>query len=231
MSDTAHTYIVAAVEQWNHELFQAYSEPLTGSWYYAQTPSQLDELLLTVKPRYIFFLHWRWLVPEAVTEAYECVCFHMTNLPYGRGGSPLQNLILRGHTETVLTALRMNRHLDEGPIYCQQPLSLAGRAETIYRRASELAWQLIRTIIQTQPDPVSQTGDAVYFKRRKPAQSKLPEGQSLQQLYDFIRMLDAPGYPLAFCRQGEYRLEFKDARLENNKLVATTLITRSDAET
>ncbi len=26
---------------------------------------------------------------------FECVCFHMTDVPYGRGGSPLQNLIIR----------------------------------------------------------------------------------------------------------------------------------------
>jgi len=36
----------------------------------------------------------------------------MTDVPYGRGGSPLQNLIVRGHTETKLTALRCVRDLD-----------------------------------------------------------------------------------------------------------------------
>lgn len=32
--------------------------------------------------------------------------FHMTNFPYGRGGSPLQNLMKRGHHTTTITALR-----------------------------------------------------------------------------------------------------------------------------
>ena len=42
---------------------------------------------------YIFFIHWSWLIPKEIYENYECIVFHMTDLPFGRGGSPLQNLI------------------------------------------------------------------------------------------------------------------------------------------
>ena len=44
-------------------------------------------------PHYIFFPHWSWLIPEEIYQNFECVIFHMTNLPYGRGGSPLHYLI------------------------------------------------------------------------------------------------------------------------------------------
>ncbi len=56
----------------------------------------------------------------------------MTDLPYGRGGSPLQNLIQRGHTSTMLTALRCGAGLDTGDVYLKQPLSLHGSAEEIF---------------------------------------------------------------------------------------------------
>lgn len=65
-------------------------------------PEKLELLL----PKFIFFPHWSWLIPEDIHTRFECVVFHMTDLPYGRGGSPLQNLIVRGHKETKLTALR-----------------------------------------------------------------------------------------------------------------------------
>ncbi|MFA5260471.1 MAG: methionyl-tRNA formyltransferase, partial [Candidatus Omnitrophota bacterium] len=48
-------------------------------------------------PDLIFFPHWSWKIPRDIYAAYPCVAFHMTDLPYGRGGSPLQNLIMRGH--------------------------------------------------------------------------------------------------------------------------------------
>ncbi len=34
-------------------------------------------------------------MPREIFENWACVVFHMTDLPYGRGGSPLQNLIVR----------------------------------------------------------------------------------------------------------------------------------------
>ena len=34
-----------------------------------------------------------------------------------------------------------------------------------------------------------------------------------EKIYDYIRMLDAEGYPRAFIEFGEYRLSFECARL------------------
>ena len=76
----------------------------------------------TVEPRYIFFPHWSWKIPKEIYEHYECVAFHMTDLPYGRGGSPLQNLIVREKYYTQISAFRVTEGMDEGPIYLKHPL-------------------------------------------------------------------------------------------------------------
>ena len=44
----------------------------------------------------------------------------MTDLPYGRGGSPLQNLILKGKKTTKITAFKMIDKIDAGPIYLKK---------------------------------------------------------------------------------------------------------------
>ena len=67
----------------------------------------------------------------------------MTDLPFGRGGSPLQNLIERGIYETKLSALRCCKELDGGDIYLKRPLSLWGTAEEIYLRAAELTKEMM----------------------------------------------------------------------------------------
>ena len=179
-----------------------------------------------LNPRYIFFLHWSWIVPAEIINRYESVCFHMADVPYGRGGSPLQNLIVRGHRTTKLTALRMSAEVDAGPVYFKEDLSLDGSAEEIFLRANRLAAQMIERLIREQPQPVPQTGEPVLFKRRKPNESLIPPTESLDKLYDFIRMLDAEGYPRAFLHHAGHRYEFSKATIVAGRILADVTITR-----
>ena len=58
------------------------------------------EALVEFNPDYVFFTHWNWIVRNEIHENFNCVVFHTAPLPYGRGGSPIQNLILEGDEET-----------------------------------------------------------------------------------------------------------------------------------
>lgn len=118
-------------------------------------------------PRFRFFLNWSSRVTAAdAMYATECVNFHCTPLPYGRGGHPIENMILRGHTETVITAHRMTVDLDAGPIYgTRGPISLAGTKAEIQQRFVEPVLDLMRWIVETQPEPTPQAGDIVRFQR------------------------------------------------------------------
>ncbi len=189
-------------------------------WLYASNTRELEETLRTTNPRYVFFLHWSWIVPEHIWKSHECVCFHMTDVPYGRGGSPLQNLILAGHHQTKLTALRMIADVDAGPVYAKRLLTLDGSAEEIYRRAGQLSIEIIQWMIAQNPQPTPQEGEVVIFKRRKPEQSGLPNSGSLQSAYNFIRMLDADGYPNAFLEYGEYIINFRNAKYIGDRVFA-----------
>lgn len=222
-------YLVAGCKSWNKEDFADISAGVDGVWRYVSSKEELSQAMLDeFNPRYIFFLHWSHIVPEEITQNYECVCFHMTDLPYGRGGSPLQNLILQGFNSTKLTALRMDSGLDTGDIYYKEELSLEGSAEDIYRRASRLSCDLIARIIRHNPQPVAQEGEVFAFKRRKPHESEIPEDASEQMIYDYIRMLDAEGYPHAFIRWGEYKLEFQKASIKDGIVEAKVTIKKGN---
>jgi methionyl-tRNA formyltransferase len=222
---------VAGCKPWNQRLFDESLQSLPGRWFYVGSPSELSrERVRQIGPRYIFFLHWSWRVPEEIIDDYECICFHMTDLPYGRGGSPLQNLIVRGHRETMLTALRMSKEFDAGPIYVKEPLSLEGAAEEIYLRAGRVSARMIRQIVRREPSPKAQRGKAVVFKRRNPAESAIGHPPSIEELYDFIRMLDADGYPQAFLEHSGFRFEFCRAALYDGRINADVKITRPAAK-
>ncbi|MEN9358841.1 MAG: hypothetical protein RL095_376 [Verrucomicrobiota bacterium] len=215
-------YIVACIHEWNVEAFKRHSPQLPGSWTLITRPEDLTpELLEKTRPRYLFFPHWSWKVPDAILALAECVCFHMTDVPYGRGGSPLQNLIIRGHRDTRLSALRMVAALDAGPVYLKSDLSLEGSAEEIFRRAAELVWLQIGEIVRREPLPQAQEGEITAFPRRRPEDSRLPESGTAEELHDRIRMMDAPSYPKAFLEFGGWRLEFSKACYDKGDLTAT----------
>lgn len=218
-----NNYVVATIKYWNIEQFRQNITLLPGSWHLITKQEELNlEQLKQLAPIYIFFPHWSWMVPKEIIENFNCVCFHMTDLPYGRGGSPLQNLIIRGFKETKLTALKMEHKIDAGPIYMKVAMSLEGSATDVFLRCSQLTFKMIRSIVELEPDPIAQQGHVVEFKRRTPQDSQLPKEAELYKIFDIIRMLDAETYPHAFLNYGQFRLNFQEARFDDpNNLSAT----------
>jgi len=216
-------YLVATIKQWNINNYQAFKKiDKTNTWFLIKDKKDLSySKIKKINPGFIFFPHWSWIIPEEIWSNFNCVVFHMTDLPYGRGGTPLQNLILRGHKKTKISALKVDGGLDTGDIYLKTDLSLAGSAEEIYQRASKIIFsKMIPAMIKKQPMPVKQKGKAVKFSRRKPEQIRLENSLSLEKMYDCIRMLDAEGYPKAFIETQKVRIEFSQAKLKDKKLIA-----------
>lgn len=182
------------------------------------------ERLQELQPTYIFFPHWSHIISSKVYNNFECVVFHMTDLPYGRGGSPLQNLIIRGHKETKISALRVAKGIDTGDIYLKKDLSLLGTAEEIFLRVSEIVEAMIVEIIDTKPVPVSQEGEIISFKRRRSDDGRMNELEDIEKIYDYIRMLDSEGYPKAFIETEHFRFEFSRASLKKDKIIADVSI-------
>ena len=176
-----------------------------------------DENLRSISPDWIFFPHWGSKISRSIFEKYKCVIFHMTDLPYGRGGSPLQNLIVRGHTMTKLSAIKCVEEMDAGDIYLQRNLSLKGTAEEIFSRASILMQEMIFEIVQKNIVPFEQQGKVVRFKRRKRAESNVTDLSNLELVFDYIRMLDAEGYPKAYIETENLSFEFSSADLKSSE--------------
>ena len=61
-----------------------------------------------LKPKIIFFIHWSKIIDKEIFEKYLCIQFHTSDLPFGRGGSPVQNLIALGFKKTKITAFKIN---------------------------------------------------------------------------------------------------------------------------
>ena len=62
------------------------------------------------------------------------------------------------------------------------------------------------------------------FKRRTPEESDISELTEIEKVYDYIRMLDAPGYPNAYIETPYFRIEFTGAELRDGEVTATVRI-------
>jgi hypothetical protein len=137
---------------WNSALAERLRQRLHRPVHVIDVPADCTpEAVGAIDPERIFVPHWSHLISESIWGQWPTVIFHMSDLPYGRGGSPLQNLILRGHSSTMLTALRCGAGLDAGDVYLKQPLSLYGSAEEIFFRADRLIELMIERIVREEP--------------------------------------------------------------------------------
>lgn len=219
-------FVVLSSKTWHDKLFEDLRDNVEATWIRLKEFNKFNlENLDQWKPDMIFIPHWSYIIPEEIFLKYDCIVFHMTDLPYGRGGSPLQNLITRGHNKTKISALKVVKELDAGPVYLKRELSLDGNATEIFQRASSIIQSMIREIIDQDIKPIGQDGVPVLFKRRTPSESNLADVKSKEEAYDYIRMLDAEGYPHAFLETENLRFEFTEAIIsENGQLKANVRI-------
>ena len=169
------------------------------------------DFLDSISPDYIFFVHWSFIVPSEIYSNFECIVFHTAPLPYGRGGTPIQNLILEGFKTAPVCALRMIGELDSGPIYEKREISLDGSLSDIFSRLNYAINILIRNISRGNIVPSEQVGKPHVFKKLTKENNELPSNISLLQLYDRIRMLDHEDYPNPFLISGDLKFEFFNA--------------------
>lgn len=221
--------VIVSNKEWHHRYVSEIEARTSAEVIYLSEKQDLTcEKLQKLQPEWVFFPHWSYIISADIYENYRCVIFHMTDLPFGRGGSPLQNLIARGIYETKLSAIRCVKELDAGEIYKKVPLSLWGTAEEIYIRAAELTKEIMVDLILNPVEPAPQQGKVVSFQRRKATDGCISACSSLEQVFDYIRMLDAESYPPAFVETDKWRLEFSRASLRDGEILADVRITRKE---
>jgi len=210
-------YVLLSEKKWSEALFKALRNQYKdrSEWLLINKKEEFSlERLVGINPQKIFIPHWSYIISREIFEKYVCIVFHMTDLPFGRGGSPLQNLIVRGFSETKISAIRVCEGIDTGDIYLKETLSLEGTAREIFERAQPIICKMIKAIIDDEIIPRPQVGIPVNFKRRKQNEGDIGLLEELNQVYDFIRMLDCEGYPNAFIETKNFKFDFSNATFD-----------------
>ena len=184
------SYILVSNKKWHIDLFKKLKQFYNKqNWILIDSKRDFNyQNLSNIKPKRIFIPHWSYYITDEIYQNFNCIIFHMTDLPYGRGGSPLQNLIINGHKNTKITAIRVTDGIDEGPIFLKKKLNLKGSAKEIFRRSSDQIFEMIVEIIDKNIIPIPQKGEPIIFKRRNPGQSNISKIDDIDLIYDYIRI-------------------------------------------
>ncbi len=207
-------YLIVSKKKWNINNFQKLPKNITFS-------NKINlSILNKKKPKIIFFIHWSKFIPSKIYKKFLCIQFHSSDLPKYRGGSPIQNQIIRGVKKTKISAFKISDKIDSGPICLQRKINLSGSAQQIYENLEKKCLLMIFYLINKKKILFKkQKGGSSYFKRRKPEQSNLnkQKGLNISKILDFINMLDAKDYPKAYIDLKNFRISLSKAKVYNKK--------------
>jgi len=139
---------------------------------------------------------------------------HASDLPMGRGFSPMTWLVLEGESEIPVCLLEAADEVDAGAVIYRSHISLRGTELIDELRAmlGEMHVDLcLRYLNETQPpEGVDQQGVPTYYPRRRPLDSRLDPAKSIAEQFNLLRVVDNDRYPAFFEYLGQrYRLKIE----------------------
>ena len=213
---------------WSDRLYQELSEDENIEWIRISYASEYEKISET-NPEWTFFFHWSKLVPEEIYNKHRCVVVHTSNLPDGKGGSPLQNQIIDGIIKSKVNTIAMAQELDSGPVYCSQEITLQGDIFDIWSCIASVAKELIEKCIYENVIPVEQEeGRGKKYKRRKDNTLPTNKEDNLYHLYRHIQMLDGEGYPNSSLKVGDFVFSFSRAKHFGEEVLCDVRIRKSE---
>ena len=129
-----------------------------------------------------------------------------SDLPIGRGWSPITWQILEGKNSIPISVFEANEGIDSGPIYFKDKVTLEGHELIDEIRgivASKIEQLILKFINQNPKISNPQKGEPTYYSRRVPLESKLDINHSIKQQFNLLRVCDNSRYPAFFNYKGE----------------------------
>jgi methionyl-tRNA formyltransferase len=168
-----------------------------------------------LKPDISVVIAYGQILKQEVLELpqYGSINAHASLLPQLRGAAPINWAIVRGHTETGVTIIRMNEQMDAGPIILQltEPIGSEETASDLRMRLSEISAQALveaLTLIENgAADEKQQDENAVTFAPRiEREHARIDWKADAGAVANLMRGMDAVPGAWTTHRDGEIKL-------------------------
>ena len=134
---------------------------------------------------------------------------HSSDLPEGRGWSPLTWQILEGKNEIPHVLFEASENVDSGKIYLKHKLEFEGHELIDEMRSAQgtLIVSMVKKFIDDYPESLlngaEQSGEGSYYSKRRAVDSRIDPDSSLRQLFQQLRVVDNDEYPAFFELNGQ----------------------------
>ncbi len=209
------TILTDDASSWFVPFGQRLKDELTGLNHEAQYIHTAEDM---VQSNVCFLLSCTRIVPKEKLELNERnIVIHASDLPQGKGFSPLQWQILEGKDSITLTLFEAVDEVDAGPYYFKDSIEL--KATELYdelrlklgNKIVEMAVRLVRNLDELKPK--EQTGAESFYPRRRDKDDELDITRSIESQFNHFRIADNEKYPLWFEYKGQkytLKIEKKD---------------------
>ena len=151
-------------------------------------------------------------ISKETRSRYESVLvLHESDLPQGRGWSPLAWQILSGKNDITVTLLEASEIIDGGRIWAQETVSFRGDElnDEINAKALEAKFRLMEMAIAGECSIRDQVGEPSYYRRRTPEDSRVDPNKTIAEQFDLLRICE-PRFPAFLEFRGHiYNLTIK----------------------
>jgi UDP-2,4-diacetamido-2,4,6-trideoxy-beta-L-altropyranose hydrolase len=166
-----------------------------------------------------FYLSYgRIVAPELLARYKNNLVVHESDLPKGRGWSPLTWQVLEGRNEIQITLLEAALGVDSGDIYLTDKMTFDGTelVKELRTFQAEKTISLCKKFALNYPESVSwsrpQEGGSTYYPRRSKEDSELDSAKTLREQFNLLRVVDNDKYP-AFIKIGGKKFILKIEQL------------------
>ena len=166
---------------------------------------------------FCFYLSCGQIIPAGILSQYRHnLVVHESDLPKGKGWSPLSWQILEGKNKIPVTLFEAAMKVDSGRIYVQEWLEFEGHELIDELRTAQAGAtrNLCKRFVSEYPGILTkaheQVGEESFYPRRKRADSRLNTNQSIVGQFTLLRIVDNERYPAFFENEGhEYMITIR----------------------
>jgi len=158
---------------------------------------------------FLFLISCNQIIDSQIRDLYvNTLVIHESDLPQGRGWSPLIWQILEGKNDIVISLFKAEDQIDSGDIYKKDILKLDGTEiyDEINNKLFKIKLDLMLWAINNVKNlkPIHQDNiKASYYTKRTPADSEVDINKSLIDQFNLIRICDPKRYPAFFYHKGK----------------------------
>ena len=155
----------------------------------------------------IIFSYFKIIKKKYLNKSKYNLVTHGSDLPKGKGMSPLTWEILKGRNIMTFSIIDANVKMDAGEIYYKKKIKFDKGLifdeikQLQFEKSLELLIKFIKFYKKNKKAPISkkQVGKSTYFRIRKPVDSKININKSLKSQFNLMRTSDDKNYPSYFC--------------------------------